>query len=283
MDAILRGKPSGPAHNLFLDLGPQCPTCSGLGKVLQLIPKVRVRDVSKCQRCDGTGVDFRQVMRREIDLLTERMAAMELAFQKALRIGSLPPPDILNSRQGWMEMIAWATADGTAVANTTTEAILFPNVTIPANYMQDGRALRATLRGRWGKVTATTPTLTFAVRWGGVAGTIIMQSGANSLASTVQTNAMWKMDFEIQTRANGATGSVMAMGDGTLWTATVPTQGTVTNYGMPFQMGSAGVATPAAVTVDLTADTALAITADWSAADAANTIQGINYLLESMN
>jgi len=46
------------------------------------------------------------------------------------------------SRQAWNETLAWATADGTAVHTTTTETILFPNVTIPANYMQDGRALR---------------------------------------------------------------------------------------------------------------------------------------------
>ena len=43
------------------------------------------------------------------------------------------------SRQYWSETLSWATADGTAVNTTTTETIIFPNVTIPANYMQDGR------------------------------------------------------------------------------------------------------------------------------------------------
>ena len=71
------------------------------------------------------------------------------------------------SRQHWSESIFWATADGTAVANTTTETIVFPNTTIPANYMQDGRVLR--LRA-FGKLSTTgTPTITFAIRWGVVA------------------------------------------------------------------------------------------------------------------
>jgi hypothetical protein len=44
-----------------------------------------------------------------------------------------------------------------------------------------------------------------------------------------------------------------------------------------------GVVTPAAATLDLTADTALAITATWSAASASNTLTGLNYILESLN
>jgi len=38
------------------------------------------------------------------------------------------------SRQFWQEALWWAVTDGTAVANTTTETIVFPNVTVPANY-----------------------------------------------------------------------------------------------------------------------------------------------------
>lgn len=183
-------------------------------------------------------------------------------------------------RQFWSESLAWATADGTAVANTTTETILFPNITIPANFMQDGRTLRLTAYGRYG--TTATPTLTFAVRWGGVTGTIISQSGAITCGGTI-TNAQWKMEVVIQVRSNGSSGTVFAMGDVTLHEDAVATAGTVTNYGMVNPMGSAGVQTPAAVTVDLTADTALSITADWSAANASNTITGHIYILEALN
>lgn len=187
------------------------------------------------------------------------------------------------SRQFWQETLAWATADGVAVANTTTEAILFPNITIPANYMQDGRALRIMAYGRWSNTVTIASTIVFAVRWGGVAGTVLCQSGAIITPATATTNAMWSMDIIIQTRANGATGSLMAMGRVAMGEDAVPTFGTVTNYGVVSFMGSAGVATPAAVTVDLTADTALALTADWDEVGAANSIQGINYILESLN
>lgn len=184
------------------------------------------------------------------------------------------------SRQFWQEAVAWATADGTAIANTTTEAILFPNVTIPANYLQDGRVLRLTAYGRY-SVTGT-PTLTFAVRWGGVGGTVIAQTGAITAGSGV-TAAQWKIQALIQVRSNGATGTVFTMGEVILHEDAVATAGTVTNYGMVSPMASAGVATPAAVTVDLTADTALSVTADWSAASSSNTITGHIYVIESLN
>jgi hypothetical protein len=187
------------------------------------------------------------------------------------------------SRQFWQETLAWATADGTAVANSTTEAIIFPNLTIPANYLQDGRLLRVTAYGRYGNVVTSVPTLTFRLRWGGVAGTIIAQSAAIVTSAVAMTAALWKIEVLIQVRTNGATGTVFAMGDLQMTTNTAPTFGTVTNYGVPSMVASAGLATPAAVTVDLTADTALSLTAQWSAANAANTLTGHLYVLESMN
>jgi hypothetical protein len=44
-----------------------------------------------------------------------------------------------------------------------------------------------------------------------------------------------------------------------------------------------GYDAPAAVTVDLTADTALSLTADWSAASASNTLTGMFYTIEALN
>lgn len=184
------------------------------------------------------------------------------------------------SRQFWAEGIAWATADGTAIANTTTEAIIFPNILIPANYLADGRVLKITAYGRHG--TTGTPTLVFALRWGGVSGTVLAQSGALTCGSAV-TAAPWKIELLIQVRANGATGSLFVMGEAMCWDDAVGSTGSATNAPGIAAMCSAGAATPAAVTVDLTADTALALTADWSAASASNTLTGHMYLLESVN
>lgn len=184
------------------------------------------------------------------------------------------------SRQYWSETITWATADGTAIANTTTETIIFPNITIPANFLQDGRVLRLTAYGRHS--TTATPTLTFRLRWGGVSGTVIAASGAITAGSGVSA-AMWKLESLIQVRSNGSSGTVFAVGSARLGEDAASTVGSATNAAGDDFMGSAGVATPAAVTVDLTADTALSITATWSAASASNTLTGHVYVLEALN
>jgi hypothetical protein len=191
------------------------------------------------------------------------------------------------SRQFWEECLTWATASGTAVANTTSETILFPNVTIPANYMQDGRCLKLTAYGAYG--TTGTPTLVFSVRWGGVAGTVLAKQAANITTSGVgagaSMTAMWQLEAIIQTRSNGSSGTLMTNGNSTLFTNTLLTAGTVTNYGQtaPIASGSTGGTTPVAVTADLTADTALSLTVTWGTANAANSIQGLNYMIEALN
>lgn len=176
------------------------------------------------------------------------------------------------SRQFWSEAIFWATADGTAVANTTTETILFPNVTIPANYMQDGRVLRIYAAGVLS--TTGTPTMTWALRWGGVSGTVIATSEAITMGSGV-TNANWDLFATIQTRANGSSGSLFVAGNLRVHSGATTV---LTNV-----FGSSGWDAMASVTVDLTADTALSLTGDWSAASASNTITGKIYVGESLN
>lgn len=191
------------------------------------------------------------------------------------------------SRQFWSETISWATSSATAIATSTTETVLFPNVTIPANYLQDGRVLRGRAFFAYG--TTATPTLVFAVRWGGVSGTVLSKTAANVMTSGVgggaSMTAMGDIEFFIQTRANGSSGSLMTNGVVDYFTSTLGTAGTVTNYGMtmPIASGSTGGTTPVAVTADLTADTLLSLTATWGTSNAANSIQGIHYTLETMN
>lgn len=176
------------------------------------------------------------------------------------------------SRQHWVELIHKMVGDGTAIANTTTETIIFPNVTIPANYLEDGRVLRVHAAGKLS--TTGTPTITFALRWGGVSGTILATTEAITMGSGV-TNVNWELDLTIQVRTNGATGTLLAMGSVKIHTAT----GTVAQN----IFGVSGYDAPAAVTVDLTADTALSLTADWSAAGASNTLTGMIYTIEALN
>ncbi len=184
------------------------------------------------------------------------------------------------SRQFWSETLAWATASGTAVANTVTETILFPNITVPGNYLADGRVLRLTAYGGYG--TTATPTLQFRLRWGGVAGTVMAATGAYTTGSGVgggaSMTALWKVELIIQIRANGSSGTAMSNG-----TVDIFTTGTAAGAELAFVSGSTGGTTPAVATIDLTADTALSLTATWGTANAANSIQGHNYTVEALN
>lgn len=275
------------AHNLSGAHGPLCPPCSGLGRVLipNLVPAEMggrpTKSASICRPCKGTGVDLTELVERE------RRSALERINDLALTIARLEA-DIRSrydkngkaSRQYWAEMIAWAVADGAAVANTTTETIVFPNVTIPANYMQDGRLL--TLRGLGRFSTTATPTIRFRLRWGGVAGTLIWDSGTITTATV--TAALWQIPaIIIQTRSNGSSGTLFAAGMCVIGSAAAPTVASATGAPAIGVFGSAGDDTPAAVTCDLTADTALSLTVAWSAASASNTETGHQYDLASEN
>jgi hypothetical protein len=184
------------------------------------------------------------------------------------------------SRQFWQEPLSWATADGTAIANTTAETIIMPNITIPANYMQDGRRLLIRLMGKYS--TTGTPTLTFRLRWGGVSGTVLAASGAMTTGSAV-TNGIFSIDLSVQVRTNGATGTMLCLGSARLGEDASSTVGSATNAGAEDFMGSAGVAAPSTATVDLTVDTALAISAQWGTASASNTLTGMDYHILSVN
>lgn len=186
------------------------------------------------------------------------------------------------SRQYWAETLAWATAAGTAVANTTTETILFPNVTIPANLMQDGRLLRLKAYGQWG-IQAAANTFRIRARWGGVSGTLLWDTGAITNDAAAKTAAQWMVEILLQVRSNGSSGTLMAMGEAVFGTGTAPTVATVTNYGVAVVGSAGGASTPATATCDFTADTALSLTWTWGTANASNTATGQVYSLEAMN
>lgn len=175
------------------------------------------------------------------------------------------------ANQRWGEPLGWTTIDGTPVANTTTETIIFPNATIQGGYMQYGRWLRLTASGKLS--TTATPTMIWALRWGGVTGTLLATTEAITMGSGV-TNANWRLEADIQNRTDGALGTVLVFGHLVVHTAV----GTV----LQNVFSVSGWDAPAVVTCDLTPDTALSLTAKWSAASASNTLTGMQYYLVSM-
>jgi hypothetical protein len=176
-------------------------------------------------------------------------------------------------RQHWSEPYAWTTSDSTAVANTTTESVLFPNVTVYGNHMQDGRIAKVTCFFKHS--TTGTPTLTFAARWNGVSGTLLATTEPITCGSGV-TNLNGMLQLYIQTRANGSSGTLFAWGVCHLHTSSTAVSTNIFSV--------SGYDAPAAVSsLDLSTDTPLSITVDWSAASASNTITGMHYVLEYLN
>lgn len=183
------------------------------------------------------------------------------------------------SRQFWSETMTWATASGASVNSANVETILFPNITIPANFMQDGRCLRIRAQGQW-TTTASTPTLIFNLRWGGIAGTMLAKTAACTTVAS-QTAAMWDLDILVQTRSNGASGTLMAIGTARVFAGVAGTVASATGEALVTPMGIAGVLAPAVATVDLTADTALTLSVTPSTTAA--TLIGLNYTVEAIN
>lgn len=272
------------ARNLYGTLGPQCRICSGLGQVLRLGGSASgiTRSASQCS-CRGTGIDFETVRESHISALIARMSRLEKrnqSLERALR-SEYRGAKLKMSRQGWEEAIAWIVADATAVANTTTETILFPNVLIPANYMADGRALELKGFAKWSTTTGTV-THVYKVRWGGVAGTVLATSGTVTLLVSI-TNGVIEFEVKIQTRSNGATGTLLVDGHSRTFAATAPTIGSATGAPALAPWTAGGQTAPAPVTVDLTADTSLAVSLTHGAASASNTATGMHYELGSRN
>jgi len=270
-----------PQRNIHGDLGPRCPTCSGLGSYLSLGGSEGVtKSTSRC-KCNGSGIDFQIIERADREALWKQIHKIE----KALGIPqSVRPkiPTIMNSRQYWMECIAWATADGTAVASSTSETILFPNVTIPANYMQDGRCLRLFANGKYSTLGSGTVSHVYRFRWGGVAGTLLAASATVTLLISM-TNAYFEIYAEIQTRSNGATGTLMVNGHSKSFGGTAPTIGSATGAPALSPLTIGGQTAPAVATADLTADTALSVTITHGANSASNTATGLQYSIDSKN
>lgn len=147
--------------------------------------------------------------------------------------------------------------------------------------MQDGRILALRVQGQVSTGTGP-PTLIFGLRWGGVGGTVLAKTAACTLVASI-TASMWDLDLLIQTRTNGSAGTVFALGTARIFAGVAGTVASATGEGLVTPMGSAGVLAPAAVVVDLTADTALSITATWSASSTSHTLTGLNYVIGGLN
>jgi hypothetical protein len=176
--------------------------------------------------------------------------------------------------QSWIEATWVTTADGSALASSTSEALLFPDIPVFANTFLYRKVLGISCWGRISNIVTAVPTITFRLRWGGLASGVIIAYNTITCSATAFTNSQWRLYAELFCRADGATGSVMCQGTVDMVNATT--------LGPQF-IGSAGANTPAAVTIDTSVDKLLSITAQWSASSSSNSIQGISCAYSSLN
>lgn len=285
LDALIAQSLARPDRNISGLIGPRCPTCSGLGSYLRLgSPEAKTTGTTRCS-CDGSGLDLAFVERMDRELLWQQIHKLEsLAGLPITSRYNMPP--IKMSRQSWMECVYWMTADGTAIATSAAETILVPNVTIPANYLADGRMLRLKVHAKWSTLGSGTVTHVYRLRWGGVGGTLLAASGTVTLLVSI-TNGLLTLEFLLQTRTNDTTGGagvLFANGEAHVYAGTAPTIGSATGAPAVAPMTAGGQTAPAAVSsLTLNADTALSVTLQHGASSASNTATAQIYSVESMN
>ena len=169
-------------------------------------------------------------------------------------------------------VLSVASADGAALSNTTTATSIIPAsaiATIPAGTLQIGSTLKVSIRGRISTLVTAPGTLTLDVRFGAV---VVFNGGAMALNIVAQTNATFELEALVTVRALGSSTSANALG--------------TARFNSRAVIGSAAVGTggggvlllpdtaPAVGTgFDSTVAQAVTVFGTWSIANAANSIQ----------
>lgn len=154
-------------------------------------------------------------------------------------------------------------ADGTQHAASTTETIICPDFAFSANdsRLYQGAAFRVTCTADVSNVVTTPGTITFAIRWGGVSGTVLCQSGAIQMDTTARANYSCILQAFGTVRSIGSAGSMFWQGF-VLLNNVADAAAASPQY---FTMGSAGANIPAVVgSLDTTTAKNLSVTADFS-------------------
>jgi hypothetical protein len=153
------------------------------------------------------------------------------------------------------------TAD-TANQTSTTEAVVSPVLTVPANYLTGGSTIDFQLgfSAAQGAVANTTPGILFQLRWGGLAGTVIASVGTITPATLLAALAGYLRGF-VTFRTIGATGKAQA--------SMMVTDPRGTRVAAGDMASKVGMSAAGGVTIDTTAAKDLVITCKTTVADAA--------------
>jgi hypothetical protein len=187
----------------------------------------------------------------------------------------------------FQEVLITSQVDGTALTNTTTPTSILPaaaRFTLPSNFFYvPGKMLRVTASGRISTVTTAPGNLTLDIRLGTVAAPIIVfTTPAMALNVTAQTNATWTAQYILTCRAIGSGTSANLLGTGS-WTSRAVLGSAAVAAGGDGVNVSPDTAPAVGTGFDSTITNVVDFFATFSTANAANSIQCHQYILESLN
>lgn len=172
-------------------------------------------------------------------------------------------------------------ATATTHADSTTETIICPDYTFSANdsRLYQGAAFNIRCWFAVSNVVTTPGTITLAIRWGGVSGTVLATTSAITMSSTARTSYAGSLDADIVVRSIGSAGSMFCMGRAFLNNVPVAADSAPQSI---YTLGSAGANVPAVVSsLDTTTSKALSVTADFSVSTAGTNITNYIRILSS--
>lgn len=166
----------------------------------------------------------------------------------------------------WDELIYRSTGSGPTLT-AAAEALMVTDVNIPANYMTVGRIITVRLFGKASNAVTTPGTLTLRIRWGGLAGTVLVASAAMTQNVIVQTDKTWFAEADIECLTEGTSGTFLTAGRIVRGNQAAAAVADMTPDMWP-------AASLAAVTVDTTVAKLLSVTAQPSLTTASLTCMG---------
>ena len=174
-----------------------------------------------------------------------------------------------------LPIILLTTSTSATVSNTTTEGTLLGTIqgttTIPTAWLNRvGATIRITVGGFHTTHTTGTNNITLKVKLGS---TVILSRGPGTLTNSAPAGAYFGAEVNTTVRSTGASGTMYGSGF-------LKFDPGVFQLG-PYEWAMNTTAQP--VTVDLTADRVLDVTATWSAAETLNSVTGAIATVELLN
>lgn len=186
---------------------------------------------------------------------------------------------------GYQSTVVAIQQDGTAVTNSTAAATILPavgKIILPSGYLdRPGKRLYVRASGRISTVVTTPGTLTLRFKLGPTANIAVATSQAFALNTVAKTNVPWVLELALTLRTIGS-GTAATLFPNGWWTSEA-----VIGSPLP-SAGGAGshmwLATAPAVGTGFDSSVAnqIDLTAQWSVANAANSIQCHTFGLEDL-